>query len=81
MHKLTDGFIGVVLRQDYRLEIWEMSTPNQKRVLPRENYLYITKIHFDGEIGNRSIGLPVSDLSELIEILRKINETSHNLIQ
>lgn len=78
MHKLTDDLLDVLVRPNYRVEIWKTSSPKQKQVFPHDNYLYITKIHFDGEIGDRSIGLPVSDLSELIEILRKVSGASHN---
>ncbi|GJL74543.1 hypothetical protein [Nitrosomonas sp.] len=78
MRKLTDGFIGVLVRSDYRLEVWKTKAPKKNRVIQSGHYFYLTKINFDGEVGKRSIGLPASDLSELIEILRKMNGTSQN---
>lgn len=74
MRKLTDGFIGVLVRHDYRLEVWKTSAPKINRVIQSGHYFYITKINHDGEIGDHSIGLPVSDLHELIGILEKTND-------
>lgn len=71
MHKLTDGLLGVVVRNTYRIEVWKTSAPKQKALVQNESYIYLSKINHDGEIGNRSIGLPESDLFELTTILVK----------
>jgi len=70
MRSLTDGLIGVITRQRYRVEVWKMSAP--KLAVSNERWVYITKIHHNGEIGERSIGLPESDLPELIALLGQI---------
>jgi len=67
MRSLTDGLIGVIARQRYRVEVWKMSAP--KLAVSNEQWVYITKKHHNGEIGERSIGLPESDLPELIALL------------
>lgn len=67
MRSLTDGLIGVIARQAYRVEVWKTSAP--KLAVSNERWIYITKIHHNGSIGKRSIGLPESDLSELIALL------------
>lgn len=67
MRSLTDGLIGVITRQEYRIEVWNMGTP--KLAVTNERWVYITKKHHNGEIGERSIGLPESDLPELIALL------------
>jgi len=67
MHSLTDGLIGVITRQGYRIEVWNMSAP--KLALTDERWIFITKKHHGGNIGERSIGLPESDLPELIALL------------
>jgi len=72
MRSLTDGLIGVITRQRYRVEVWKMSAP--KLAVSNERWVYITKIHHNGDIGERSIGLPESDLPELIALL---GQTTH----
>lgn len=72
MRSLTDGLIGVITRQGYRIEVWKMSAP--KLAVSNERWVYITKIHHNREIGERSIGLPESDLPELIALL---GQTTH----
>lgn len=67
MRSLTDGLIGVIARHEYRIEVWNMSAP--KLAVTNERWIYITKKHHNGDIGERSIGLPESDLAELIEML------------
>lgn len=67
MRSLTDGLIGVIARQGYRIEVWNMSAP--KLAVTSERWIYITKKHHNGGIGERSIGLPESDLAELIALL------------
>lgn len=67
MRSLTDGLIGVIARHGYRVEVWKMSAP--KLAVSGKRWVYITKVHHNGEIGERGIGLPESDLPELIELL------------
>lgn len=67
MRSLTDGLIGVIARHEYRIEVWNMSAP--KLAVTNERWIYITKKHHNGDIGERSIGLPESCLAELIEML------------
>jgi hypothetical protein len=67
MRSLTDGLIGVIARRFYRIEVWEKSAP--KLAVTDQRWFYITKIHHNGEIGERSIGVPESDLTELIDLL------------
>jgi hypothetical protein len=67
MRSLTDGLIGVIARHEYRIEVWKMSAP--KLAVTSERWVYITKKHHNGNIDERSIGLPESDLVELIELL------------
>lgn len=67
MRSLTDGLIGVIARHGYRIEVWNMSAP--KLAVTDERWIYITKKHHNGDIGERSIGLPKSDLPELIALL------------
>ncbi len=67
MRSLTDGLIGVIARQGYRVEVWNMSAP--RLATTKERWIYITKKHHNGDIGERSIGLPESDLPELIALL------------
>ncbi len=74
MRQLTDGLQGVLARPTYRLEVWKTSAPKQ---LPEGDYFYLTKINHRGEIGDRSIGLPVSDLPELLEILGKLSHSEN----
>lgn len=71
MRKLTDGLLGVITRDTFRLEVWKTNAPKQNGLIHGGDYFYLTQINHNGEIGNRSIGLPVSDLSELIVILEK----------
>ena len=74
MRRLTDGLAGVLARSTYRLEVWKMGAPKQNGTLPDGDYIYLTKKHSNGEIGERSIGLPAADLAELLEILNKLSE-------
>lgn len=67
MRSLTDGLIGVIARPRYRIEVWKMSAP--KLAVTNERWIYITKKHHNGDIGERSIGFPESDLAELIVLL------------
>ncbi len=76
MRKLTDGLLGVIARNNYRLEVWKTTAPKQNGVIQSGHYFYLTKINHNGEIGEHSIGLPVSDLSELMDILREAREES-----
>ena len=69
MRRLTDGLAGVLARTTYRLEVWKTGAPKQNGTLPDGDYIYLTKVHSNGEIGERSIGLPAADLAELIGIL------------
>ena len=69
MRSITDGLIGVITRQGYRVEVWKMSAP--KLAVTNERWVYITKKHHNGNIGERSIGLPESDLLELIDLLEQ----------
>lgn len=71
MRRVTDGVMGVLARPTFRLEVWKTSAPMQNGTLPEGDYLYLTKIHSNGQIGERSIGLPADDLNELLEILSK----------
>jgi hypothetical protein len=74
MRKLTDGLLGVLTRNTYRLEVWKTNAPKQNGLIQEGDYFYLMKINHNGEVGNRSIGLPVSDLSELMAILGKANK-------
>ncbi|MDP1678772.1 MAG: hypothetical protein Q8L02_01365 [Candidatus Nitrotoga sp.] len=67
MRSLIDGLIGVIARHEYRVEVWNMRAP--KLAVTSERWVYITKKLHNGDIGERSIGLPESDLVELIELL------------
>ena len=67
MRSLTDGLIGVITRPQYRIEVWKTSAP--KLMVANEQWVYITKILHNGKIGERSIGIPESDLSKLKELL------------
>ena len=67
MRSVTDGLIGVITQRAYRVEVWKMSAP--KLVVTDEQWVYITKYHHNGQIGERSIGLPVSDLTALLTLL------------
>ncbi|BBJ24223.1 hypothetical protein [Candidatus Nitrotoga sp. AM1P] len=70
MRSLTDSLIGVIAQHEYRIEMWNMSAP--KLAVTNERWVYITKKHHNGDIGERSIGLPESDLPELIKLLGQI---------
>ena len=70
MRSIADGLVGVIARQNYRVEIWKANTP--RLIASSGQWVYITKIHHNGEIGERSIGLPESDLPELISLLEEI---------
>ncbi len=74
MSHLLDGFLGVLTRQTYRIEVRIGTAPKSKRAaIPEGAYLYVTKMYFDGaEIGNRSIGMPAADVPELLAILGKV---------
>ena len=67
MRSVTDGLIGVIAQRTYRVEVWKMNAP--KLALEDEQWIYITKYHHNGQIGERSIGLPVSDLTALLTLL------------
>lgn len=69
MRSVADGLLGVIPGKDYRLEIWKMSAP--KLAVSSETWIYITKISHNGEIGDHSIGLPVSDVTKLMELLEE----------
>ncbi len=69
MRSITDGLIGVITRQRYRVEVWKTSAP--KLAASSDWWIYITKIHHNGEICERSIGIPESDLPGLITLLNK----------
>ena len=69
MRSVIDGLIGVIARQRYRIEAWKTSAP--KQAVTEERWIYITKIHHNGEIGERSVGLPESDIPELIALLQQ----------
>jgi hypothetical protein len=69
MRSLTDGLLGVIPRHGYRVEVWKKSAP--KLAVTSEPWIYITKVHHNGQIGERSIGLPESDLPELLSLLSK----------
>lgn len=70
MRSLTDGLMGVIARPGYRIEVWNMSAP--KLAVKSERWVYITKKNHNGDIGERSIGLPESDLVELIALLGQV---------
>ena len=69
MRSVTDGLLGVIPGQNYRLEVLKTSAP--KRAVSSEMWIYITKINHNGEIGKRSIGLPVSDVIKLMELFER----------
>lgn len=69
MLRITDGLMGVLVRPTYRLEVWRTSAPKQSGLIPTGDYFYLTKINHKGEINDRSIGLPATDLPELLAIL------------
>jgi len=66
----THGMAGKVERPTYNLEFWLSDAP--KRFEDDGEYLYMSKRHMNGEIGERSIGLPIADLAEVVAILNKI---------
>ena len=65
-----NGVVGVVERPTYRLEVWKTNAPNKARF--DGDYIYITKRHNDGSIVERSIGLPCSDLVDVVRLLQRI---------
>ena len=67
MRSVTDGLIGVITQRTYRIEVRKMNAP--KLAVTDEKWVYITKYHHNGQIGKRSIGLPVSDLTALLTLL------------
>ena len=69
MRSITDGLIGIITRQQYRVEVWKMSAP--KLADSNEWWIYMTKINHNGEVCERSIGIPESDLPGLITLLNK----------
>ena len=73
MRRVTDGMIGVVARADFRIEVWKSgSCPKTKGACAKGDYFFLTKINYNGEIGDRSIGMSKEDLTELLEILNEI---------
>lgn len=64
------GQVGIVERQTYRLEVWKTRAPDKSR--SDGDFIYITKRHNDGSIGERSIGLPYSDLNDVVRLLQRI---------
>ena len=72
MTTIKEGLVGTLVRSTYRLEIWKTGAPTQNGMLPAGDYIYLTKKHSDGKIGERSIGLPIADLGELLAILKKL---------
>lgn len=72
MRSLTDGLVGVITRQSYRVEVWNGSAP--KLAVTSERWIYITKKHHNGEICERSIGLPESDMLEFMELLKQAGQ-------
>ena len=69
MRSITDGLVGAITKQQYRVEVWKTSAP--KLAASNEWWIYITKIHHNGEVGERSIGIPESDLPGFIALLNK----------
>jgi hypothetical protein len=78
MPLLTDGFLGVLARLEYRIEVWKTSPPKKRGQIPEGDYLYVTKITPDGYIGEHSMGFPESDLPELLAILHKADLRNRN---
>ena len=74
MRRLTDGLAGVLARPTYRIEVWKTGAPKQNGTLPDGDYIYLTKIHNNGQIGERSIGLPADDLAELMGLLNGLED-------
>ncbi len=72
MRMLTDGLIGVIARRGYRIEVWNMRAP--KLAVTDERWIYVAKRHHNGDIGERSLGIPESDLPELIALLERIGQ-------
>ena len=71
MRRASDGLVSVLARHGYRLEVWKMSTaPKQNGAVMDGDYFYLTKRHHNGEIGERSIGLPRADVEELLRMLQ-----------
>jgi hypothetical protein len=66
---------GVLARPTFRLEVWKTGSPVRNGTLPEGDYIYLTKIHSIGQIGERSIGLPVTDLGELLSILKRLESS------
>jgi hypothetical protein len=67
MKSVTDGLIGVITQRTYRVEVWKMDA--LKLAVTDEKWVYITKYHHNGQIGERSIGLPESDVATLVALL------------
>jgi hypothetical protein len=74
LKSLLDGFVGVAARPTYRLEVWKTRAPKLAKLGPGAEYVYLTKINHRGEIGERSIGIPATDVPELMTILARIVE-------
>ena len=67
MRSVTDGLIGVITQRTYRIEVRKMNAP--KLAVTDEKWVYITKDHHNGQIGERSIGLLESDWAALLTLL------------
>ena len=75
MRSVTDGLVGIIIKQTYRIELWEKNPPKLELMdlkLINERWLYITKYHHNGQIENRSLGFSKSDLPELITLLNHV---------
>ena len=65
-----DGLIGTITSNRYRIEV-RLTADAPKLALTGGKWIYITKIYSDGSIGEKSLGLPESDLPVLVELLQK----------
>lgn len=73
MSPVRNGLIGTLVRPTFRIEVVRANSPPvQNGTLPDGTYIYLTKIHNRGDIGERSIGLPAGDIEELLSILKKL---------
>lgn len=67
MNELLLNYVGCINSKTYRVEVTKTRAP--KKALSSEPWFYITKTSFDNFDGQLSIGLPLSEVLKLAELL------------
>ena len=62
--------IGTIETEKYRINI-SVDSPPKSLMHVESQYLYMSKVHSDGTVGDRSIGMGMSEANLLIRMLQE----------